>query len=237
MKQVERLEKRESVEKRRTHTLAEAAYRELLSDIVHCRLKPGERLHFHDIRRRYGMGLAPLREALSRLAVDGFVVSESFRGFRVAPISTDELEELVALRLNLECQALRRSIERGDVDWEARIAYAYQKMIREPPFDPRTGNTISERASIAHGEFHRALLSACDWPRLLAFCDILWRHAARYRSLAFLYEGRQRDVGKEHKQIMDAALARDADAACRHLSRHITRTAEGVLNSLAKGNR
>jgi DNA-binding GntR family transcriptional regulator len=53
---------------------ASGLFERLRLDILHCRLKPGSRLLFKDLRNRYGSGLSPLREALMRLVADGLVL-------------------------------------------------------------------------------------------------------------------------------------------------------------------
>ena len=57
--------------------------------------------------------MSPPLEALSRLAAEGFVLAESQRGFRVAPVSRDDLFDLAERRIELETNVLARSIERG----------------------------------------------------------------------------------------------------------------------------
>jgi hypothetical protein len=60
------------------------------------------------------VGLSPLREALSRLVVSGLVWAEGQRGFRVAPASIEDIQDISDVRTNVECLAFRQSIERGD---------------------------------------------------------------------------------------------------------------------------
>lgn len=75
-------------------TLTDRAYGSLREDILNGVLAPGVRLRLDPLKARYGMGASPLREALSRLAGDGFVIAEGRRGFSVPP----RLAERVARR-------------------------------------------------------------------------------------------------------------------------------------------
>src|SRR5712675_286146 len=70
-------------------SLTHGAYAELRSELLACRFAPGEKLKIDDLCRRFAVGSSAVREALSRLASEGFVVSEPQRGFRVAPLSVD----------------------------------------------------------------------------------------------------------------------------------------------------
>ena len=72
-------------------TLAEKAYDALRHDIIRGELPPGRPLRLSDLSERYEMGFSPLREALNRLQAERLVTAESLRGFRVAPLSLDEL--------------------------------------------------------------------------------------------------------------------------------------------------
>src|SRR5512146_1702424 len=77
----------------------------LRTDIVSGVLGPGAKLSIDELRSRYGVSLSPLREALSRLAAEGFVVLEDKKGFRVAPVSRDNCREVARLQDLLETQA------------------------------------------------------------------------------------------------------------------------------------
>src|SRR5687767_6104409 len=62
-----------------TRTIASDVFEQLRGDILECRLAPGTRLRFKDLRARYGSGLSPLREALMRLVADDLVVLEDHK--------------------------------------------------------------------------------------------------------------------------------------------------------------
>ena len=105
-------------------TLAEKAYDALRHDIIRGELPPGRPLRLADLGERYGMGFSPLREALNRLQAERLVTAESLRGFRVAPLSLDELHDAVSLRIVIETEALKASISKGDDSWASDIVSA-----------------------------------------------------------------------------------------------------------------
>src|SRR5690606_5355848 len=76
----------------------ETAYRLLRRDILAARLMPGAPLKVNALRNAYGVGWTPLREALSRLEAERLVTAISNRGFAVAPVSRDELQDLTEAR-------------------------------------------------------------------------------------------------------------------------------------------
>src|SRR5579863_7262019 len=102
-------------------TLNASALSQLRSDIIACRLMPNERLRFEALRERYRMGVSPLREALMRLEAEGLVQLEQNKGFRVSEVSRENLLDLMQSRIEIETIALRWSLEKGGVDWEANL--------------------------------------------------------------------------------------------------------------------
>lgn len=68
---------------------------------------------------QYKVGAGTLREAITRLVSDALVTTEGQRGFRVAPIAIEELEDITRLRLHIEIEALRLSIRHGGERWRS----------------------------------------------------------------------------------------------------------------------
>ena len=95
-------------------TLTSAVLERLRTDILSTKLVPGQKLHIAGLAKQFGVSLAAVREALSRLVADGLVQASDQRGFRVSPVSSADLADVTQTRIDIESLALRRSIERGD---------------------------------------------------------------------------------------------------------------------------
>ena len=108
----------------------EQAYERIRSDIIFGRLRPGQRLTLEKLRPAYGVGISTLREILSRLTPEGLVTAEGQRGFQVAPCSAEDLKEIAALRLLIEKDALVKSFQAGDMEWEGRVVASHHKLAR-----------------------------------------------------------------------------------------------------------
>jgi DNA-binding GntR family transcriptional regulator len=212
-------------------TLASDVRERLRADIVNCVLKPGLRLRFEEIKARYDVGLSPVREALFRLASEGLVVSEDHRGFRVAPVSRTKLMDISFMRRELESMALKLSIEHGDIAWESRILSSFHQL--SAVSSKNDNGSLDPEWERRHEVYHFALASACGSEWLLQFRKMLSDQWARYRRLCIQYQRSGRDVLEEHRQIMEAALARDAPAAVYLVGRHISRSAQIILDSEA----
>jgi DNA-binding GntR family transcriptional regulator len=210
-------------------SLTEQIYLTIRSDILACRHRPSSRLRINVLCEELGASLGAVREALSRLAAEGFVQLEAQKGFRVKPVSLHDLEDLTRTRITIESMCLRRAIELGGVDWETGIVSAFHRLSRIPETETDGGQArLSETWATAHDNFHNALVAASDSEWLLRIRKMLFDQADRYRRLTAISAKRDRNVNAEHKAIMKAALARDGDAATRLIGEHLQRTASIV---------
>jgi GntR family transcriptional regulator, carbon starvation induced regulator len=214
-------------------TLTASALSRIRSDIIACRLMPNERLRFEALRERYSMGLSPLREALMRLEAEGLVQLEQNKGFRVSEVSRENLLDLMQTRIEIESIALRWSLKKGGVEWEADLLGAFHRLSRQTKIDPTNPETINEDWSREHAAFHGALVSASGSQTLMSIRERLYEQAERYVSLSIMSNASLRDDVGEHKQLMRAALNRDVDKTIELNRQHISRTSDKVAASLA----
>jgi DNA-binding GntR family transcriptional regulator len=216
-------------------TVAEEAYARLRRDIVWGRLAPGTPLKSDELRLAYGIGISPLREALSRLVSERLVTSIGQRGFRVAPLTAEDVIDVTETRLVIEKHALARSIETGDMDWERDIVSSYHVLSRGPfPLGVEPG---LQAWMNYHRQFHMALIGACGSRWQIELASLLFDQAERYRAVRAGHVPGQklkRDVASEHEEIYRATLARDTDRALAALEHHYRTTAEHVLSALGQ---
>jgi GntR family transcriptional regulator, carbon starvation induced regulator len=211
-------------------TMADQGYARLRAEIIAGLLPPGAKLRIERLKKDYEIGATPLREALSKLSADGFVIAEGQRGFRVAPMSTSNLQDLSKVRILIETETLRDSIEHGSEAWEANLVGAYYQLSkieanRDADYD------VWERANDA---FHSALLAGCSSELLPRLHRTLYDQHKRYRNIALLSPSVPRDVHSEHRDIYEAALKRDAANACAATEQHIRRTMEVTFEIIRK---
>lgn len=213
-----------------TKTLTDQAYQLLREDIVRGRFEPGEKMRIEGLKQAYQVGATPLREALYRLSADGFVNVQGQRGFRVADMSLDELEDITNLRVVLENLALTESVENSDDDWESRVVAAFHHLTKaENQQEPDI-----QEWEVRNRDFHLALVSCCHSPWLMRFHEILYDQHKRYRNIARINRNSRRNIHAEHIAICDAALARDIPTLCAANEQHIRRTAEITGKVLAE---
>lgn len=198
--------------------------------IMRGELAPASRLRMDDLKRRFEVGYSPIREALSRLIGEGLVELEHNKGFRVAGLSREDLEDIAIARIAVETAAFRHAIERGDDDWEARVIAAMHRYRRrsETLFDSDADFSAWEQV---HDELHTALISACGSPRLLAQQKLLQCQHQRYRRLIVVPAVAADAHIDEHQQLVDLALERNADLAVRHIDKHMRITLDALKNT------
>ena len=204
-------------------TLTEQVFRALRDDILSGRLEPGSKLPFASLTERYGSSTSAVREGLQRLVEQGLVVSEPQVGFRVADVSLADLDDLTQARCEIEALALRLAVEHGDLTWEASIVATLHTLERTRAFHDDEPDVATVEWSAAHRAFHAALIAGCPNRRIRDMASVLRDSAELYRGWSFRL-GSARDVGGEHRAIVDAALARDGELAAALLVDHLEAT-------------
>jgi len=214
-------------------TQTSIAIERLREEIITGKLPPNEKLRVQALAARYGLATSSLREALSRLVTDALVVAEDQRGFRVSPVSRSGLIDLTEARVGIECLALTRSIEYGDVAWESEVIGAFHRLSR---CSETTQPNSAEAAvwSSAHAEFHSALIAACRSEWLLYFSSLMYQQSDRYRLLnAFSRPPGTRNALHEHEALMNATVKRESARACELLAAHYRETTRQLLEAYA----
>jgi DNA-binding GntR family transcriptional regulator len=215
--------------------MTQGAYEGLRADLLACRILPGKRLKIQELCTQFSVSLGAIREALSRLTSEGLVVAEPQRGFRAAPISAADLADLTMVRVEIETLCLKRAIEYGDVDWEARLVAAAHRLSRTPERDGNDPARSNEDWAEAHSAFHLALVDGCGSPWLLHLHALLYAQSERYRRLSVPFAAKGRNVDEEHQAIVAATLARDVENAACLLATHLEATTLILLNAMMDG--
>ncbi|WP_419865017.1 GntR family transcriptional regulator [Candidatus Poriferisodalis sp.] len=204
-------------------TRGEDVYQRIKVDLVSGEFWPGSKLPFAMLTERYGSSASVIREGLSRLVEQGLVRSEPQLGYRVAPVSIRDLKDLTMARCAVETQALRLSLQHGDLAWESSVVAAIHALERTPV---GTQPASADPWPLVHRRFHEALLEGCPSQRLINTALGLRDAAELYRRWSVPADDNgNRDLNHEHRAIADAAINRDAEAACRLLEEHLNLTA------------
>ncbi|MBQ0745496.1 MAG: DNA-binding transcriptional regulator CsiR [Marinobacter sp.] len=203
--------------------LATNAYRQLKHDIIRGRYAPEQKLLMDRLKEHYGASTGPLREALSQLVADRLVVAINQRGYRVAPMSLAELNDIYDARAQFEGLILRLAIERGDDEWEATVLATAHRLAKV--IDISTPDDLLDIWDQRHKAFHTAIASGCRSPHLLQMRNTLFDQVERYRHL-WLQETVMSPQAlelkrQEHAALVEVILARDTAQADTLMRDHL----------------
>lgn len=209
-------------------TLAEIASDAIRRDIVAGRLKPGERLLMEALRLRYGMGMSPLREALSGLAAEQLILFEGHRGFQVSPISVEDLRDLMETRKILEADVMRLVLIHGDDVWESDVIAAFHRLSKTEERIVAAKGRADPEWDERNAAFHAAISRACPLRWLKHVRAQMFEQAQRYRYFAWSILPEPAVIQAEHREIFEAAMARDEARLIAAMNVHIDTVARYV---------
>jgi DNA-binding GntR family transcriptional regulator len=196
-------------------SLADPIYEALKSAIMAGEIAPGEPLRQDEIARSHGVSKIPVREALLRIEVDGFVLFRKNKGAVVRELSAAEILELMDIRVALECRALELAIPHmveADLEAARRVLEDYEQGV-----DPVVWSALNIR-------FHQTLYEPCgNGPLLQMIGDLRARLGPVIRLLVTETSGFKRPH-EEHRAILAACEAGEVARAVDLLRRHIETT-------------
>jgi GntR family transcriptional regulator, rspAB operon transcriptional repressor len=206
--------------------LREKVYVQLRADMITCRLAPGTEIRESELALRFGVSKSPVRDALMRLEREGLVITLPRQGYRVAPVSVADVQDMFHLRDALERACMERIARRASDEQLASL----------DRFRAYEGGAWDGGFVAYNREFHRTLARISGNPRmrdqLIDLVDQMDR--AVQLSLSSLKRGDPKTVVDEHCKLIDALQARDTTRAQRISSRHVSDAGKRVLQALSR---
>lgn len=197
-------------------------YETLKTDIVMGRFPPGSKLKIDMLKQHYGVGVNVIRESLARLASEDLIAAENQRGFRVVETSKSRLSDLTRLRILLETDGLKHSIENGGITWESELVAAYHKLEYIEQKMCENEREHYKMWNECDWEFHATLISACGSQLHQLYHQRIFEQYRQYvMSNLKTFGFRGLDIIKEHEAILKAALARDFERGKVALEIHL----------------
>jgi DNA-binding GntR family transcriptional regulator len=179
-----------------------------------------------ELAQRFGVSKTPVREALKVLSGSGLVTFSPYKGASVRVVDPGLAREVCDVRLLLEPEALRRAVQRGSADDFGEAAEALDAASRQ-----LTAGDHAE-LSLLNRRFHRGLYLGCGNPLLISMLDDLRDRAALISVAGWEAAPSWTREWDEHKAVLDAARAGEADRAADLLHRHIQGFLDRVLVSM-----
>jgi DNA-binding GntR family transcriptional regulator len=195
-------------------TRAESAYRRIKAAIFDFVLLPGDGFTESDIAERLGMSRTPVREALFRLELEGYVQVAFRSGWSVSPFDFRKLEELYDLRIVLECTAVDRLCTAEPMPDLGLLKASWLVPEKERLTDTTEVAALDEA-------FHATLVSAAGNLEMARVHGDVTDGIRIVRRLDFTQPPRVAATYEEHAKILRAILARRAEPAKLMLRTHI----------------
>jgi len=205
-------------------------YEMIREDIISARLEPNARLKVADLATAYGTSTNPIREALQQLRGEGFVVMEPNRGARVVAIDEDFVRDIIEIEMLIE-PALTKWFVSIVADTDIAELEAAQAAIETLNFaDARQHGELDTR-------FHQLIYDR-HYNRHAA--ELWWKHREILRAISRRFPtslSRRQAVLREHRELIDAIRAQDADRAASVVARHVEGSGRHIIEQMGVARR
>ncbi|MHB9093164.1 MAG: GntR family transcriptional regulator [Eubacteriales bacterium] len=209
--------------------LREIVFESLREAILNAMLKPGERLMEIQLAEEMGVSRTPVREAIRKLELEGFVVMIPRKGAYVAGISVKDIADVFEIRTALESLAAGLAAERiteEELEQLERILVKIGECVT---------NKDLEQIIEIDTEFHDVLFKASRNERLVQIVSNLREQIQRFRTASLATPGRMKYAFEEHKKIVEAVSERNVELAQTLAREHIENAENSMLEVLNEG--
>ena len=207
-----------------TSTSGESAHERLLEELTSGALGPGAPVLETAVAARFGLGRAPVREAILRLEADGLIVRGP-RGPVVRTLTPGEVVDIYQARIALEAEAAASAARhRSSLDL-ARLQHIH---------DQSRDATDADEARRLHGRWHAVLRRSCRNDTITEMLEQLARRLALHDTGDMTRSANLESTDDEHQVVLDAIVAGDEDTARRALREHLERTRDVRIAALVR---
>jgi DNA-binding GntR family transcriptional regulator len=210
-------------------SLSDQAYEIIKTDILNCKLEPGQQIAQSEIQSRYDLRTTPAREALQRLAMEGFVEAIPRFGYVVTPITLSDVHEIFELRCVLEVAAARMAAVRGteaqmeELQRAADFTYVYRDRTSYSEF-------LAQNANL-----HQFIATMAGNTRLANQVSRVLDELTRLFHLGLDLRDSGGEMRDEHIALAEAIVQRKPDRAERIIQSEIARSKLRIMEALTRG--
>lgn len=203
-------------------------YEELKNRAISYAIKPGSRLNEGEVARELGVSRTPVREALNRLTVAGFLSFTPSQGFFRKPFDPTEIFDLYEMRQAIEVASVRLAVDRApdealqEVDEFLTVSAAC------------SGDERVDRLVGLDEQFHERIVRLSGNAEMLSSLLNINDRIRFFRWVA-MGTGSRRNTQGEHRQVLSALQARDAEQAATILHAHIARRRDQIVAQVREG--
>lgn len=203
--------------------LREMVFNVLMEAIISGQLPPGERLMEVQLAEEMGVSRTPVREAIRRLELEGFVVMIPRKGAYVAGLSIKDIVNIFEIRTALEQLAVSLAAERmtpDDLETLERMVVELSESVQDADVD--SWAEMDKR-------FHRLICEYSRNERLIQMMENIIEQINRYRVISLSDAEVRHHTVAEHKRIVEAMAERDIPAAQKAAADHLNNTQTSLI--------
>lgn len=189
-------------------------------------LKPGERIMEIQLAEELGVSRTPVREAIRKLELEGYVVMMPRRGTYVANMSIRDINEIFEIRTALESLSNGLAAEHitdEELEHLQRLLVIIGGYIKDGNIEKIVETDI---------EFHDLMYHAARNHRLVGIISNLRDQLTRFRTLSMSYPGRLEATLDEHRTIVEAIANGDRKAASKAAEQHMENSEKTLLKAM-----
>lgn len=204
--------------------LRDVVFESLRKAIVEGSLKPGQRLMEVQLAEQLGVSRTPVREAIRKLELEGFVIMLPRKGAYVADMSVKDIIDVLEVRSALEGLAANLAAERMDNKEKERLKEAAKSL----------------NESMEHGdldeilrkdvEFHQCIFEAAGNKKLTQVINSLWEQVYRFRAGYMSDHSAMKGIREEHAHLINAITSGDGEKASKCAKEHIERAEQYMID-------
>ncbi len=189
-------------------------------------LKPGERLMEIQLAEELGVSRTPVREAIRKLELEGYVIMMPRRGTYVANLSIRDVNEVFEIRTSLDSLASGLAAERITDEELERL----QRLLVLIGGYIESNNM--EKIVETDTEFHDLLYQASRNSRLVGIIFNLREQLTRFRATSMAFPGRLKETLEEHRRLVEAIAQGDVKEAQAAAEDHMEKSEQTLLKSM-----
>lgn len=203
---------------------SDLVYEKIRQGIMEGILKPGDRLDTDQLATTLNVSRMPVREAIKRLQVEGFVDVKPHKEVTVAIVTIEQMRDVFSIRSVLEGLAAREAALRIKDEELGKLWTLYKEMERMVETGETEGQLVKNR------EFHQLIHEISGNKVLRSIADKLFDSIERFRLQFMSLPRRPREVLQDHHDLIEAIESQDSGRAETLMRSHIERTAKLMLS-------
>ncbi len=214
------------------NSLGQDVFDYLKNAIIDQTIEPGARLVESKIADMLGISRTPLREALHKLALGGWIERLPSGGFQVVTLTRDDIEQTFGIRSVLEAYAARLAAE----NYQGKDLIPLENNIKE--YEKCLGSKKTwDKLQALNTQFHDLLYALSKNPKLITMVNQLRAQLPSVHQIILKQEEAVLKSNQDHIKLLQAVKDRDGEAVERLLRAHIIKGKNMVLAQLSQAEK